>query len=150
MIRCHVDGRLVAEEVGSVQHVHVQGVALDPFPAVDQFAKLTDRIGDGHTEGILDGVDRTGLVRHRADPADPRGDVRRLHERPAPQEGLEEPGWLEDLEVEVDHLRSLQLEVHGAFALHPGEVVDGDGSFSHENSSIRSRRLRRGRLLRTR
>ena len=39
----HLDRARVAEEVGCVQHVDVQRVALDPLAAVEQPAQVADR-----------------------------------------------------------------------------------------------------------
>ena len=40
----HLDRALVAEEIGRVQHVDVQRVALDPFAAIEQPAQVAQRL----------------------------------------------------------------------------------------------------------
>ena len=45
MVLRHLDRALVAEEVGRVQHVDVQRVALDPLAAIQQPAQLAHRSG---------------------------------------------------------------------------------------------------------
>jgi hypothetical protein len=92
----HLDGTLVAEEVGSVQHVLVQGVALDPLAAVDQAAQRVQRAVHFHSAGRFDGSARRHLVCNRADAADPGRDVGRLGVAAPPQEGLEEARRLVD------------------------------------------------------
>ena len=69
----------VAEEVGRVQQVDVQRVAFDPLAAVEQ----TPQIGYRPPETSI--PQAASIARHaliwyadRADPADARGDVRRL------------------------------------------------------------------------
>jgi hypothetical protein len=73
-------------------------------------------------------VDGAHLVGDRTDPADARGDVRRLGERAPAQEGLEEARGLEQLQLDVGDLVVLELDEERPFALDPGEIVDLDGS----------------------
>ena len=127
----HVDGALVAEEVGRMQHVDMQGVALDPFAAVEQPAKVAQGACDLNAQGLLHRVNRTHLVRHRADAADPRGDVRRLGVGAPAQKRLEEPGRLEDAQLgALDHAVA-HHHLEGALALYPGKIVDLDGLTDH-------------------
>ena len=72
MVARERDAALVAEEVGRMQHQHVQRVALDPLAAVEQPAQLAQRPVDDDAAGILDGVDGARLVGDRADAADAR------------------------------------------------------------------------------
>ena len=85
------------EEVRGVQHVHVQRVAVNPLPAVQQPAQGEEFVRQRHTTGILDRVAGAGLIGHRADAADPCGDIRRFVVGTAAQERLEEPGWFVDV-----------------------------------------------------
>jgi hypothetical protein len=110
----------VAEEVGGMQQVDVQGVALDPLSAVEQAAKIGDRSGDLDPAGRLDGQARAHLVGHRADPADARGDVGRFGVLPPAQERLEEPRRLVDLQPHVLDGAPAHPHVHRAFPLDPG------------------------------
>ena len=79
-----------------MQHVDMKGVALDPFAAIEQPAKLAQGACDLNAQGLLHRVNRTHLVGYRADAANPGGDVRRLGEGATAQERFEEPGRLED------------------------------------------------------
>ena len=70
-----------------MEHVDVERVALDPFPAVQEAAQRVHRGIDRHPGEMLEGVDRRHLVRDRADPADPGHDVEDLVGR-APDDEL--------------------------------------------------------------
>jgi len=77
----------------------VERMALDPLTAVEQPTEGGDLVSDGHSAGVFDREASTRLVSNRADPADPRRDVRWLGVSPALQEGLEETRRLKDLEL---------------------------------------------------
>jgi hypothetical protein len=121
-----LDRALVAEEVGRVEHVDVQRVALDPLAAVEEAAQEADRLGHLDAAQALQCVDRARLVRDRADAADAGGDVRRLEEGAPAQERLEEARRLEDPQLDVLDAVAVQLDGHRAFALHPRQVVGHD------------------------
>ncbi len=110
-----------AEEVGRVEEPDVQDVALDPLTGVEQPAKLPELTVDGHAGDPLERGRRRHLIRDRADPTDPRRDVDRLTEAPPPQERLEEPGRLVDLEAKVGDDVVLDLDVQRAFAFDSGQ-----------------------------
>ena len=99
-----LDGAREPEEVGRVEEVHVQGVALDPLPAVQKAAQRADLRVDLDAEQVLEGVDRGQLVGDGADPADPGDDVDDLVGRPADDQPLEEARRLEDPELSLDDL----------------------------------------------
>jgi len=122
--RGHLDPAGVAEEIGRVQQVDVQRVALDPLPAVQQPAQVGERPADGHAAGVLDRGARGQLVGRRADTADPGGDVRGLGVGPAAQERLEEAGRLVDVQPRVSDRAAVRLDVQGALALDPGQFPD--------------------------
>jgi hypothetical protein len=132
MIARHVDGALVAQEVGRVQHDDVQRVALDPFTAIEEAPQVAQLAGDGDPERALHGVHRAHLIGDRADAADARGDVRRLGESAAAQQRLEEARRLEDAELGAAHLAVAHHHLERALALDAGEEVDLDrlGAFS--------------------
>ena len=96
MVARHRDGVRVAEEVGRVQQVDVQRVALDPLAAVEEAPQRAELSVDDHAERVLDRVHGAHLVGDRTDAADPRGDVGRFAEGAAAQERLEEARRLED------------------------------------------------------
>jgi len=79
-IRGDLDRARIAEEVGGVQHVDVERVALDPLAAVDQAPERLDLGLDLDAADRLHRVDRRGLVGNRADATDAGGDVGRLGE----------------------------------------------------------------------
>ena len=118
-----LDRAVVAEEVGRVEHVDVERVALDPLAAVEEPAQRADRLGHLDAADVLDRVDRAHLVGDRADAADPRGDVRRLEEGAAAQERLEEARRLEDPQLDVLDRAVPEPDRHRALALDAGEVV---------------------------
>ena len=122
----HVDGALVAEEVGRVEHVHVERVRLDPLAAVEEPPQGAQRTGHADAARRLHRVDRAHLVRDGADPADPRRDVGHLGERAPPQERLEEAGGLVDAQLHVGDAAALQLDGEAALALDARERVDDD------------------------
>ena len=122
----HVQAAFVTEEVRRVQQVDVQGVALDPLAAVDEPAQVQDRRGDNGTAGVLDGLARAHLVGDRADPADPRGDVRRLGVPAPAQQRLEEPRRLVDVEPGLGDLAVADDDLQAALALDPGQRLDVD------------------------
>ncbi len=131
-----LDGAVVPEEVGSVQQIDVQRVALDPFPAVQQPAQVGERAIDGDAARRLDRIARAHLVRDRADSADAGGDVGRFGVGPAAKEGLEEPWRLVDPKLDQLQPAVADHDVHRAFALHTGECGDREravavGPLSH-------------------
>ena len=78
MVARHLDGVVVAQEIGRVEHEDVERVALDPLAAVEQAAQRTQRPLDLHVEGALQRMDRAHLVGHGTDAADARRDIRRF------------------------------------------------------------------------
>ena len=101
LVARELDGAVVAEEVGCVEHVDVERVALDPLAAVEEPAERPQRLGQLDAADVLHRVHRARLVRDRADAADARGDVGRLEERAAAEERLEEARRLEDPQLDV-------------------------------------------------
>ena len=131
-----LDRAVVAEEVGRVQHRDVQHVTLDPLAAVDeppQRLQLRRQLDPAH---LLHRRRRARHVGDRADAADPRGDVGRLRELPAPEERLEEARRLEDLELHLLELPVADPDEHRALALDASEVVGADlAGLTHARSS---------------
>jgi hypothetical protein len=121
VICCHLDGARVPEEVGRVQHVDVQRVTADPFPAIQQPAQVRDRAVDTCPARVLDRLAGAGLVGDGADATDPRRDIRWLGVGAAAQERLEEARRLVDVEPHLVHPAAAHPDVHGAFALDPGK-----------------------------
>ena len=121
-----LDGAVVPEEVGRMEHVDVEGVALDPLAAVEEPPEQPDRLGNLDAAEALEGVDRTRLVGDGADAADAGGDVRGLPERAALEERLEESRRLEDAQLDVLDAPIGEAHRHAALAFHAREVVGDD------------------------
>ncbi len=125
----------VAEEIGRVQHVDVERMALDPLAAVEKPAKDPDRLRYLDAAQVLERVDGTRLVGDRADAADPGRDVRRLDGRTAAEERLEETRRLEDPQLDVLDLAVLQSHGHRTLAFDPSEIVGLDHTALSHGSS---------------
>ena len=130
-VRGHADGAFVAQKIGRVEEIDVQGVALDPFCAVEQPPQRPDLGRDLDAQDLLHGVGGAHLIGHRADAADARGDVRRFHVEPPLQEGLEKPGRLEDLQLQMLDLAILDDDIQRALAFHARHVGDIDSQGRH-------------------
>ena len=92
----------------------------------EHLPKLAQRSIATHTEGPLDRVARAHLVRHGADAANPRGDVRRFGRRPTAQHRFKQPGRLEDAELNVDDPFPFELNHQRTLALDAGKLANGD------------------------
>src|SRR5581483_10347761 len=123
-----LDRAVMAQEVRSVEHVHVQRVALDPLAAVEEPAQQADGLRDLDAAEALEGVHRARLVGDGTDAADARGDVGSLAERAPPQHRLEEARRLEDAQLDVLDVAVAENDAHRAFALDTGQVVRLDGA----------------------
>jgi hypothetical protein len=123
-VRSHLYRTRISEKVGSVEHVHMEGVALYPLAEVEEATQFPDLATDEHASRVLHGVHCTGLIRDRADATDPGCDVWCLTEVTPTKKRLVEAGWFEDIELQVGHLIAVDLEVHCTFTLDPGEIVD--------------------------
>jgi hypothetical protein len=140
----HLEGVLIPQEVGGVEHIDVKDMAFDPFAAIEETAKGPQRCVHRDSEGVLHGVDRTHLVGHRTDPADAGRNVGGLLIAASLEEGLEKAGGLEDFEFYVGYFVIVHRDVERSLSLHPGEVIDFDGSFlTHVSGSPLRRRRRR-------
>src|SRR5581483_3363697 len=101
--------------------------------AVEEPAQDPDRLGHLDAAEALERVDRTRLIGDRADPADARGDIRRLQEGASAQERLEEARRLEDAQLDVLDLSIGELDAHRALALDAGQIVGADRpALSHD------------------
>lgn len=120
------DHVVFAEEVRCVQHVDVQGLALDPLAAVQQAAQGSQLSVDDHAARVLDGTTGAHLVGDGADPADAGGEIGRLRVRSSPEEGLEEPRWLVDLESRLDDGAVVDPQVQRGLTLDTGEGGDAE------------------------
>ena len=138
VITREVDGVLVAEEVGCMEQVHVEGVTLDPLAAIQEPAELVQRSVHGNAARGFDGVACTHLVGDRADPAYARSDVGRFGVPAPAQERFEESRRLVDAQLDVANLAVVDLDVHRAFALDARDRVDLEGA-------IRGAAVRHGR-----
>jgi hypothetical protein len=121
----HRERGRVAHEVGRVQQVHMERVALDPLAEVEQPAQGADLGVDLHAVEVLERVHRGHLVRDRADAADAGDDVQELVAGPPDHEALEVAGRLEDRQPGLGHLAVAgDPQPEAALALHPGDVAN--------------------------
>ncbi len=120
----HLDGSGIAQEVRRVQEEDVQRMAFDPLAAVEQATQLAYLLRNADPAGGFDRLARAELIGHRTDPADPGGDIGGFGPGSTAQEGLEKPGWFEDLQLDIGDGALADLDTHGSFALDAGESRD--------------------------
>src|SRR5690349_15607971 len=75
MILRHLDYVLIAKEIWGMQHVDMQGMAFDPFPAIEETSESSHFGINLDSQSPLDRVHRAHLVSDRAYPANSRRDV---------------------------------------------------------------------------
>jgi hypothetical protein len=121
-----LDGVDTVEKVGSMEKVHVEGVALDPLAAVKKAPQGGDPLINDDSAGVLHGVDGAHLIGHWADTADARGYVGRLGEVAAYEHRLEIARRLEDLEGNLTDDAVMHLYSEGAFTLDTRQTFDAD------------------------
>ena len=131
-----IDGALVAEEVGRVEQIDVERMALDPLPAVEEAPQRPHLSVDADAGRVLDRLASAHLVGNRADAADAGGDVGNLAVRPAAQECLEEARRLEDAQLDIAHLAVTHHHVHAALALDAGQRGDRESARTGVGSVI--------------
>jgi hypothetical protein len=141
-LRRHIEAGVESEEVGRVQQVDVQGVALDPLAAIEQAAQAADFRRHGDAERGLQRVNAAHLIRDRTDAADPGRDVGHVLQGASAEQRLEQPRRLVNLESNVFHVLAAHLDVQSAFAFDAGQGFDLDGPLRHfvpsTSASIRS------------
>ena len=104
------------------QHVQMDQVAGHDLTDGKEVAQDGRLLADLDARRFLDGQNRRGHVRDRADPADARDDVADLVILAADQEAFEEPRRLEDLQLQKR--RPVQLDRQSRLAFHPRHVID--------------------------
>ncbi len=134
MVARHRDRVGIAEKIRRVQHHDVQRVAFDPFAAIHQAPQRAKLAADGDAEGVLDRVDGAHLIGDRADAADAGGDVGNFVVAAAPQQRLEKPRRLENIEPRRHHTAAVDVQIERRFALDPRQIVDPDGLSRHAAS----------------
>jgi len=120
----HGKAAVVPKEIGGVQQVDVQHVALDPLAAIQQATQIAQRLVERDLTERLEGLARAHLVGHRTDTADASRDVGWLGERTTAQERLEEARWFEDAQPDIAHLTIVDLDDEATLALHASECCD--------------------------
>jgi hypothetical protein len=73
-------------------------------------------------------MDRTHLVCHRTDAADPCGDIGHILQFPAAQQRFKQPRRFEDMKPNRFKFALAQLDIQSAFALDAGHHFDADRS----------------------
>ena len=115
------EAALHPHEVGRVEQMHVEGVALDPLAVVEEPAEPADPGGDLHAQRPLQRLAGRQLVGHRTDPANPGHDVGHLADLAAANEPLEEPRRLVDRELGDLHGPVDHADAQRSFPFHSGE-----------------------------
>src|SRR6516165_2406683 len=65
----HGNGIWITQKIGSMQHVDMQGVALNPFATIKKTAERPDGRVNTEAQSSLDGMRCAHLIRDRADSA---------------------------------------------------------------------------------
>ncbi len=123
----HGDRALVAQEVRGVEHVYMEGMALDPFAPVEELAQRSNLWIDFDLEQVLEGHRRAHLVGDRADAADSGGDVDDFVGRSTDHELLKVARRLEDRQAGLDDVAVVDAQLERAFALDPCNPNDFEG-----------------------
>ncbi len=139
---------LVPQEIGRVQQVHVQNVALDPFPAIQQATQPANLGRRGDAERRFQSMDRAHLVGDRADAANSGGDVGYFFQGPTAQQRLEQPRRFENRQLHVFDPIAAKANVQSPFALDTSQGLDANRAraagilgISHDRSARGSGKL---------
>ena len=140
VIAGHGDRALVTQEVRGVEHVDMEGVALDPFAPVEEPAQGLHLGVDLDLEKVFEGHRRAHLVGDRADAADPGDDVDYLVGSPPNDQPLEVPRRLEDRKARLADLTVGDAQLERPLAFDPRdpndfEVVLASRGFSFGHSA---------------
>jgi hypothetical protein len=107
-----------------VEHVDVEGVALDPLAPVEELPERSNLRVDLDFEQMLEGHRRAHLVGDRADAADAGDDVDDFVGRPTHDELLEVAGRLEDRQARFAHFAIGNAQPESALALYSCDPND--------------------------
>src|SRR6266700_3670906 len=127
----HVHGIRIAQKVGRMEHVDMQGMALDPFATVEQPPQLAKLPVNYYAEGLLHRMDGAHLVGDGTDAADASSDIGGLTVHATSQKRLEEARWLEDLQFHVRNPVAVDLHVERPLPFDASQVVHLDGLTFH-------------------
>lgn len=128
----HVDRPFESEKIRSVQHVHVERMAFDPFAAVEQPPQIAQRLGHGYAERVFHRLDCAHLIGHRTNAADAGGDVRRVGVGAPAQQRLEKPRRLVDAELGLLHRAVADDDMERALAFDARKRIDLYRPTSHD------------------
>ena len=131
MIPCHLDRIGITQKIRSVQHVHVQGVTLDPLPAVREPPERAQLPVHLQSEGVFDRMDGAHLIGDRTDAANARSNIRRFFAASPAKKSFKEARWFEDLELHIHHRVAPDLHVEPALAFHTRQVVNANRPCLH-------------------
>ena len=123
----HRKPALVAEKVGGVEEMNMEGMALDPLATVEKTPQLRDTGGGHDLERRLERPAGGHLVGDRADPTDPRHQIRHLVDGPTDEDLLEEPGGLVDVELGDPDAVLVDADAQRSLPLDPGQRLDDEG-----------------------
>ena len=114
------------DEIGPAEEEEMQRVVFDHEGAVEELADLPGGGRRVHLVEVVEGFRRGHVVRHGADAADARGDLRHVLGAP-PLGELLEAAQLRDLEVgPVDIAVGIEEDVYPPVSLEPCHGVDED------------------------
>jgi hypothetical protein len=101
-----------------MQHVNVQGMALNPLPAVEQSPEPADLRIKLNLKQLFKGVNRTHLIGDRTDATDAGHNIGDLGVVAPLQERLEETGRLEYFELNPANLIAIQFNIQSSLTLN--------------------------------
>ena len=122
VVDSHRERGRVAQVVRSVQQVDMQGVALDPFAAVQESPEGPHLRVHPDAEQALERMHRRHLVGDGADAADPGDDVDDLVPGAPDDEALEVARCLEDVQAGLCDLAATHGQAQASLALHAGDI----------------------------
>ncbi len=117
-----------SKKIRGLQQMHMQGVAFDPFAAVEEPAELADFRSDGDAQDFFEGVDCGHLIGDRADSADTGGDVGNFFEGTSAQKAFKETRWFVDCELDIFDGVAVEPNDQSTFPLNSRQSLNADGS----------------------
>jgi len=131
MIPGHSDRIFVPEKIGSVQKINMEGMAFDPFTAIEETPEFAQLAIDRNSADTFHCMNGAHLVGNRADAANAGGNIGCLKKLPAAQEALKEAGRFKYFQLNVGDLPLMDLHIERPFAFNPGEIIDFYRSIFH-------------------
>src|SRR3989338_4319025 len=76
IILCHLQDIFITKKIGSMEHVNMQCMTLNPFAAIDETPQTPQLSINLYSKGVFHCMDRTHLIGDWTDTADAGGDIR--------------------------------------------------------------------------